>query len=174
MALLFSLEAANQEQGKYTARRNSMNREINTNITSGSIGLVLSAVFFFALEDISWMSIIFPRTMVYIMALMSGILIVKGFVKPTRDRIFSVGSNTRWLVTGVLFFSWVLLMPVFGFFVSTVVFMTAIVGYLARTRTRVTIGKFLVWVPIVIAEVTFFYVIFTKVLYVPLPKGLFF
>ena len=151
-----------------------MNREINTNITSGFIGLALTAVFFFGLEDISWMSILFPKTMVYIMGIISGILVVRGFLNPTRDRIFSVGSNTRWMVTGVLFFLWVLLMPVFGFFVSTVVFMTAIVGYLARARTQVTIGKFLVWVPIVIAEVTFFYLIFTKVLYVPLPEGLFF
>jgi hypothetical protein len=105
-----------------------MNREINTDITSGLIGLLLTAVFFFALEDISWMSIIFPRTVVYIMAIISGILVVKGLVRPSQDRIFSAGSNTRWMVTGVLFFLWVLLMPVFGFFVSTVVFMTAIVG----------------------------------------------
>jgi hypothetical protein len=151
-----------------------VNREINTEIASGFIGLILTAIFFSALEDISWMSIIFPRTMVYIMAVISGILVVKGFVKPSRDRIFSVGSNARWLVTGVLFFLWVLLMPVLGFFVGTVVFMTAIVGYLARARMRVTIGKFFIWVPIIIAEVTFFYLIFTKVIYVPLPEGLFF
>ena len=174
MALPFSLEAANQGQCKTAAWRDSMNREINTEIASGFIGLILTAVFFFALEDISWMSIIFPRTMVYLMAIISAMLVVKGFVKPSRDRIFSVGSNKRWMVTGVLFFLWVLLMPVFGFFVSTVVFMTAIVGYLARARMRITVGKFIVWIPIVLAEVTFFYIIFTKVLYVPLPQGLFF
>ena len=151
-----------------------MNREVNTEIIGGVIGLILTAVFFFALEDISWMSIVFPKTIIYLMALMSGILVVKGFVKPSRDRIFSVGSNLRWIVTGALFFSWVLFMPVLGFFVSTVVFMSAIVGYLARARTQVTIGKFIMWVSIVIAEVTFFYLIFTKVLYVPLPEGLFF
>jgi hypothetical protein len=151
-----------------------MNRDVNTEIISGVIGLILTAVFFFALEDISWMSIVFPKTIIYLMALMSGILVVKGVVKPSRDRIFSVGSNPRWLVTGVLFFLWVLFMPVLGFFVSTVVFMSAIVGYLAQVRTQVTIGKFITWVPIVIAEVTFFYLIFTKVLYVPLPEGLFF
>ena len=151
-----------------------MNREINTEITSGVIGLMLTAVFFFSLEDISWMSIAFPKTVIYVMALVSGILVVTGFVKPSRDRIFSVGSNIRWMVTGVLFFLWVLLMPVLGFFVSTVVFMTAIVGYLAGARQRVTIGKFMVWIPIVLAEVTFFYLIFTKVLHVPLPEGIFF
>ena len=151
-----------------------MNREINTGITSGIVGLMLTAVFFFALEDISWMSILFPETVVYIMGIISVILVVRGVVRPSRDRIFSVGSNLRWVVTGILFFLWVILMPVLGFFVSTVVFMTAIVGYLARARTRVTMGKFAVWVPIVIAEVTFFYLIFTKVLYVPLPKGMFF
>jgi hypothetical protein len=151
-----------------------MNREVNTEIVSGVFGLLLTAVFFFALEDIMWMSIIFPKTMVYIMGLISGALIVKGFINPSRDKIFSVGSNVRWIVTGVLFFLWVLFMPVLGFFVSTVVFMTIIVGYLARVRTQVTIGKFMIWMPIVIAEVTFFYLIFTKVLYVPLPEGIFF
>jgi uncharacterized membrane protein len=81
-----------------------MNRQVNTQITSGVIGLILSAVFYFALEDISWMSIVFPKTIIYLMAVLSGILVVKGVVKPSRDRIFSVGSNLRWLVTGVLFF----------------------------------------------------------------------
>jgi hypothetical protein len=151
-----------------------MNRDVNTEIVSGVFGLLLTAVFFFALEDIMWMSIIFPKTMVYIMGLISGVLIVKGFINPSRDQIFSVGSNVRWIVTGVLFFLWVLFMPVLGFFVSTVVFMSIIVGYLARARTQVTIGKFMTWIPIVIAEVTFFYLIFTKVLYVPLPEGMFF
>ena len=151
-----------------------MHREVNTEIISGAIGLILTTVFFFGLEDISWMSIIFPKTVVYIMALISGILVVKGFINPTRAPIFNVGSNTRWMITGVLFFLWVLFMPVLGFFVSTVVFMSIIVGYLARARTQVTIGKFMTWIPIVIAEVTFFYLIFTKVLYVPLPEGMFF
>ena len=151
-----------------------MNREVNSDIIAGAIGLLLTAVFFFALEDISWMSIIFPKTIVYLMAFISGLLVLKGFVKPSMRHIFSVGSNTRWVVTGVLFFLWVLVMPVIGFFVSTVVFMTAIVAYLASARMPLTIGKFIVWVPIVIAEVAFFYIIFTKVLYVPLPEGMFF
>ena len=151
-----------------------MNKEINTDIASGVIGLTLTAVFFFGLEDISWLSIMFPETMVYIMAVISAALVVKGFVKPSRDRIFHDGSNTRWLVTGILFFLWVGLMPVLGFFVSTVVFMTAIVAYLAKSRIRLTLGKFLVWLPVIVAEVTFFYLIFTKILHVPLPEGLFF
>ena len=151
-----------------------MNREVNTLIISGIIGLLLTAVFFFNLENISWMSIGFPRTVVYIMGLVSVILVVLGFVKPSRDKIFNVGSNVRWIVTGVLFFLWVMLMPVIGFFVSSVIFMTAIVVYLARARAEVTIKKFLVWLPIVVAEVTFFYLIFTKVLHVQLPEGMFF
>lgn len=151
-----------------------MNREINTLIISGIIGLLLTAVFFSHLENISWMSIGFPKTVVYIMGLVSVILVVLGFVKPSRDQIFNVGSNVRWIVTGVLFFLWASLMPVLGFFASSVIFMTAIVGYLARVRTEVTIKKFLVWIPIVIAEVTFFYLIFTQVLHVPLPQGVFF
>lgn len=151
-----------------------MNREVNTEIVSGVIGLLLTAVFFFGLEDVSWMSIVFPKTIVFIMALIACSLVVMGIVKPSRSRVFNVGSNVRWIVTGVLFFAWVLFMPVLGFFVSTVVFMTIIVAYLARARMQVTITNFVTWIPIVIAEVTFFYLIFTKILYVPLPTGMFF
>jgi hypothetical protein len=151
-----------------------MNRQVNTEIICGVVGLVLTTVFFFSLEDISWLSIIFPRTVVYVMGIMSVILVVVAFVNPTHAHIFNVGSNSRWIVTGILFFLWVIFMPILGFFVSTVVFMTTIVGFLARARTQVTIGKLMIWTPIVIAEVTFFYLIFTKVLYVPLPEGLFF
>ncbi|MBM9603895.1 tripartite tricarboxylate transporter TctB family protein [Desulfopila inferna] len=151
-----------------------MKREINTEIVSGMIGLILTAVFFFALEDVLWMSLVFPKTMVYVLGIIACILVLKGAVKPSRNPVFNVGSNVRWIVTGILFFTWVLIMPVFGFFVSTVVFMTIIVGYLAQARTQLTIGKFMVWIPVVIGEVTLFYLIFTKVLYVPLPTGMFF
>ena len=151
-----------------------MNREINTDLAGGIIGLALTAAFFFSLEDISRLSIMFPKTMIYIMALISGALVIKGLVKPSRDRIFNVGSNTRWLVTGLLFFLWIIFIPVLGFFVSTVISMTTIVGYLAKSRIRLTPGKFLVWLPVILAEVTFFYLIFTKILHVPLPAGLFF
>ncbi|SMC23324.1 Tripartite tricarboxylate transporter TctB family protein [Desulfacinum hydrothermale DSM 13146] len=151
-----------------------MNREINTDIASGLIGLLLTGLFYFGLEDVLWMSIIFPEVAGAIMDLLSIILIIKGLVKPSRSPVFKEGSNLRWIVTGVLFFCWVMVMPVLGFFVSTVLFMSLIVIYLARARTSVTIKKILVWVPIVIAEVTFFYVIFTRFLYIPLPEGMFF
>lgn len=151
-----------------------MNREVNTELISGIVGLLLTSVFFFGLEDVLWMSIVFPKTVVYILFVISAALIVLGFVNPTRSRIFNVGSNLRWVVTGILFFGWVLCMPVLGFFVSTVLFMTIIVGYLARARTQLTVKKFMVWIPIVVAEVSIFYLIFTRVLYVPLPQGMFF
>lgn len=151
-----------------------MNRKINTEMTSGVIGLIMTAIFFLSLEDISWMSIGFPKTVIYVMAFISVVLVVIGFVKPSREMIFNVGSNTRWMVTGVFFFLWVLLMPVLGFFVSTAIFMVIIVGYLAGARQQLTIKKFMVWIPVVLAEVTFFYLIFTRVLHVQLPEGMFF
>jgi hypothetical protein len=169
MAIFLLAEATTEEQ-----RRAIMNREINTEIVSGIIGLILTAVFFFALEDVFWMSLVFPKTIVFIMGIIACALVIKGAVQPSRNRIFNVGSNVRWIVTGILFFSWVLIMPLFGFFVSSVVFITIIVGYLAQARMQLTIGKFMIWIPVVIGEVTLFYLIFTKVLYVPLPTGMFF
>lgn len=151
-----------------------MNREINTDIAGGVIGLTLTAIFFFSLEDISRLSIMFPEAIITILGIISASLVIKGFVAPSRGQIFNVGSNTRWLVTALLFFLWVFFIPVIGFFVSTVVFMTTIVGYLAQSRIKVTLRRFLTWLPVIVAEVTFFYLIFTKILHVPLPRGFFF
>ena len=151
-----------------------MNKAVNTDLIAGIIGLLITAVFYFEIGDVSWMSIIFPETIIYITTIISILLIIKGFVKPTHAKIFKDGSNARWMITGVLFFGWVILMPVLGFFVSTTVFMTLIVAYLASSRIRLTPSKFLVWVPIILAQVTFFYLIFSRLLHVPLPEGIFF
>lgn len=150
-----------------------MNREINTDIAGGIIGLSLTAVFYFSLEDISPLSIMFPEAIIFLMGLISAALVIKGFVSPSKDLIFNVGSNTRWLITALLFFLWVLVIPFIGFFVSTVFFMTCIVVYLARSRIKVTTTKLVLWFSVIVVEVSVFYFIFTKFLHVPLPRGFF-
>ncbi len=150
-----------------------MTKIVNTDLISGFIGLFIAVVLFFAMEDISRLSIMFPETMIYITAIISSSLIVKGFIAPQRAAIFNVGSNTRWLITGLLFFMWIISMPWLGFLISTVVSFSLIVCYLASARTRVTGRKILMWLPIVIAETAFFYLIFTRLLHVPLPECVF-
>ena len=151
-----------------------MNKAINSDLLAGAIGLFIAAAFYFEIGDVTWMSIIFPRTIIYITTAASLALIVKGFVKPSRLQVFRDGSNIRWVITGVLFFTWVLLIPVIGFFVSTTLFFTLIVSFLASSRVQLTPGKYLKWFPIILIEVGFFYFVFSKLLHIPLPEGIFF
>jgi hypothetical protein len=148
-----------------------MTKGINTDIAAGMIGLGFTALFWFALEDISRLSIIFPKSMVIIMALISVGLLINGFVSPSRSKIFTQGGHKRIVVTGLTLFLWVMAINKIGFYVSSVVAFSFLTYYLALARRKVTLGQFLVWVLIIAAEVAIFYIIFTRLIYNPLPKG---
>jgi len=143
----------------------------NTDIIAGLLGVGITAVFWFSLEDISRLSIIFPKAMVMIMALISVGLLVSAFVSPSRHQIFAAGDHRRVVVTGITLFTWIIAISWVGFYVSSVAAFSFMAYYLALARRRVTLRQFAVWVLIIAAEVAFFYLIFTRLLYVPLPKG---
>jgi hypothetical protein len=143
----------------------------NTDIIAGLLGLGITAVFWFSLEDITRMSIIFPKSMVIIMALISVGLLVSGFMVSRRQQIFADGDHLRVVVTGITLFTWVIAISWVGFYVSSVAAFSFLAYHLARARRRVSLRQFAVWVVIIAAEVAFFYLIFTRLLYVPLPRG---
>lgn len=150
-----------------------MGKEFNTDLISGFIGLAITVFFKYFQEEVNRLSIMFPNAVLIILGCISLSLIVKGFVKPTKSQIFVTGSNLRWIVTGVLFFSWAIFIDILGFLVSTISFFTLIVLYLSRTQLKVTKGRFLIWFIVIVAEVLFFYFIFSEVLHAPLPEGMF-
>jgi len=149
-------------------------RHANTDILAGSIGLGLSLVFWLSIDrEIMRLSIMFPRAMIAIMALISVLLLIKGFTKAERQDLFDVGSNLRVAVTGLFFFAWGVAIAYVGFFVSSVAAILAMAAYLATARRQITLGVLAIWLVIVICEVAFFYLIFTQLLHVPLPEGIF-
>jgi hypothetical protein len=152
-----------------------MIKNINTDLAAGAFGSVISVLFWFSIEaDIMPLSIMFPRAMILIMALISMLLVIKGFITPVRRDLFDEGSNRRVVMTALFFFAWVIAISFLGFFVSSVLAISAMVYYLARARRRVALGVFAAWLAVVVGEVALFYLIFTRLLHVPLPKGLLF
>lgn len=85
-----------------------MKKGTNTDFVAGLLGLGITAVFWFSLEDISLLSIIFPKAMVMIMALISVGLLVSAFVSPSRHQIFAAGDHKRVVVTGITLFAWII------------------------------------------------------------------
>lgn len=152
-----------------------MIRNVNTDLAAGILGLILTAIFWFSIDpEIMHLSIMFPKAMIAIMGVFSIALTVKGFRKTAiRTDIFNVGSNFRVAVTALIFFAWGIGISYVGFFVASMLAIVAQVTYLAMARRKVTIQIFLLWLVIVFGEVTFFYLVFTRLLHVPLPEGWF-
>ena len=150
-----------------------MSKNVNTDLIAGLVGLAITALFWFSLEDVSRLSIIFPKAMVGIMALVSVGLLAKGVVAPERGNLFATGDQRRVVVTGITLFAWVVAISWIGFYVSSVAAIAFLAYYLALARRRVSLLQFGGWVLIIAAEVAVFYLIFNRLLYVPLPEGIF-
>ncbi len=151
-----------------------MTRKANTDLLSGIIGLTMAGIFWFGRGEVGHLSIMFPKALLFLFAAFSAALVVKGLVRPTRQSIFAEGDRTKIIGCGAILFTWVVAIPYAGFFVSSLVSFWVMTCYLASSHRKITpvlAGK---WFCVVLAEVTFFYLIFAKLLYVPLPTGAFF
>ena len=150
-----------------------MIKNANSDLWAGCIGLALSTAFWISIdEEIMRLSIMFPKAMIAIMALISILLLVKGILNAERQDLFGVGSNRRVIITALSFFAWGAAISYLGFFVTSVLAILAQAWYLALARRKVTLPALGLWLVIAAGEVAFFYLIFTRLLHVPLPKGI--
>ncbi|EHA15558.1 tripartite tricarboxylate transporter TctB family protein [Halomonas sp. HAL1] len=146
---------------------------LNTDIASGALGLVFGAVLWFPRGDIGRLSIIFPRAILLVLALISIALIVKGFIKPSGRQIEITGSPRRLITVMIGFFVWWGVVEILGFLLTTVIAFFTLTWYLASVETAVTWQRMLKWTPVILVLVGVFYLTFTEVLNVRLPTGLF-
>lgn len=149
-----------------------MNKAVNADVISGAVGLMVAAIFWFSIEEVSWLSIRFPEYLIGILVLLSVILLAKGVVKGEKLDVFSDGNNRRIIVTGASLFVWCVAINYIGFYVSSVMIIGFLAWYLARARRQVSILTMGLWLVIITVKVGLFYFVFTRLLYVPLPKGL--
>ena len=151
-----------------------MRREVNTNLISGLIGLVIVAVFWMRRGRLSDLSAMFPDTVLAILAVISLALIVMAFTKPEMRALFTEGDRPRMVVTAATILVWILAIPRLGFFVSSVLAFALLAWYLGRAQRRVTLPTSLLWLVISAAVVGVFFFVFTRYLHVRLPQGMFF
>jgi len=151
-----------------------MMRRANTDLLSGILGLAIAGVFWWGRGDVGRLSIMFPHALLVLLAAFSLALVVKGLVRPERRSIFAEGDRGKIIGCGAILFVWVVAIPYIGFFLSSVAGFWGMACYLASSRRKVTPQLAARLFFVVLAEVTFFYLIFAKLLYVPLPIGAFF
>ncbi|WP_111412699.1 tripartite tricarboxylate transporter TctB family protein [Billgrantia lactosivorans] len=147
---------------------------LNTDIAAGLFGLAFAAVLWLPRGDMGRLTIMFPRAILVILALLSVALVVKGFVRPGERRVEIPGSPTRLLVVMIGFFAWWAAIAQLGFLVATLVAFYALTWYLARVDGPVEGTRLLKWTPSLLALVLVFYFTFKEVLNVRLPTGLLF
>ncbi|NNF84515.1 MAG: tripartite tricarboxylate transporter TctB family protein [Deltaproteobacteria bacterium] len=151
-----------------------MTRRANTDLLSGILGLAIAGVFWWGRGEVGPLSIMFPHALLFLLAAFSVALVVKGLVRPERRSIFAEGDRAKIIGTCAILFVWVIAIPYVGFFLASVSGFWGMTCYLASSRRKVTPQLAAKLFCVVLAEVSFFYLVFAKLLYVPLPTGAFF
>lgn len=151
-----------------------MRRPANTDLLSGIIGLAVAGVFWWGRGEVGRLSIMFPNTLLFLLAAFAAALVGKGLVRPDRRSVFSEGDRGKILGSCAILFAWAAAIPYLGFFLSSVAGFWGMACFLASSRRKVTPVLAAKWLCVVVVEVTFFYLVFAKLLYVPLPKGILF
>ncbi|HEX2257265.1 MAG TPA: tripartite tricarboxylate transporter TctB family protein, partial [Afifellaceae bacterium] len=133
-----------------------------------------AVIFWLSRGRLGPLSSIFPETVLMLMAAFSAMLLVKAFWRPSVRPVYEEGDRRRLVVVTLILFAWWWLIGWLGFAVASVVVILALVWYLALVEGQVSLPKLALWLGIVIVEVGFFYLVFTQLLFIRPPRGLFF
>lgn len=151
----------------------------NTDVIAASVGLAITAVFWQAREPWTPLSAQWPNAILVFMLLCSLALLIKAFVRPTREPLFAEGNRLRMLIIMALLIVWGLALPRLGFIISSVLLFFGIWWFVnhavSRTRgaeTRIGWFDYVRALGISMLLVGAFYYVFRHYLYVPLPRGL--
>lgn len=146
---------------------------LNADLIIGLVCSAITAVVFFATRDLSKLGGVFVNYMLVALGTLSLIVLVKGFVKPERIKFFQSAIERNNVLTGVTILAiYLAVMPFVGFLPSSFVFYTVFSLYLSEAR--LTTGSIVKTTVLSALVVLFFYLIFHKVLEVPLPVGVLF
>jgi hypothetical protein len=155
-------------------------RAANTDLIAGLIGLVVAAIFWQAREPWSQLSATWPNAILVFMFICSLVLVAKSFVRPERLDLFAEGDRQRMLASAAALLVWVLGVRYIGFVVSSVAVFAFLWWYMSHAVARtdpeakmpsgvLDYARSLVVILLIIGA---FYLVFTRYLYVPLPRGL--
>lgn len=151
-----------------------MTRRINTDLVAGLLGLLLIAGFWYGRRRLGPLSAVFPDTVLGIMGVISVLLLLKAFMQPDHRAIFTEGSRVRMAVVTAALFVWWWLIGLLGFFSASVAVFLFLAWYLAIVQRQVGPLQIAFWLGVVVVQVGFFYLVFTRLLYIRPPRGLLF
>lgn len=144
---------------------------LNTDLAAGIFGLVFAGVLWLPSGSIGRLSVIFPRAVLFITALLAVGLIIKAFIKPSGREVEIEGSPKRLVIMMLILLVWWYGIGLLGFLVATSIVFFGLTWYLARVEGPVSARRMAQWVPVIALLIGAFYLAFTEVLNVRLPTG---
>ena len=154
-------------------------RHFNTDLVAAIGALAIAVLFGLAREPWTPLSARWPNAVLVFIIACALFLLVRAFIKPERGPIFDEGSRLRMLISVVRLVVWASLMEHLGFLVTSVLVFYAFWWYVTRAAKKVEgdtspIGLFAYMRAAVVTVVLVgsFHFVFTKYLYVPLPRGI--
>lgn len=163
-----------EEQDQVMVEESVERSAINTDLIGGGLAALFTAVFWLAREEWTFWSAVFPNVILAIIGVLSLLLVVKGFVRPTVRPVFTEGNRVRIVVTALVLVLWAFALDIFGTYLSSLIAFSFLTVYLATATESLRVVDVVKWVGIIALEIGFFYLIFTRALNVPLPRGMFF
>jgi hypothetical protein len=144
---------------------------INTDIIGGAV-MILSAVLFYSrIGNFTNFGLLFPRAIIFILMVLGFGLLLKAKFNPHYAEIFAMEESSKMILVAVIGLAWVLLLNRIGFAVTSFFALSLAIFVLEEERSfKVLVKDFLIGG----VEVAFFYMIFSRLLLVPLPQGILF
>jgi len=143
---------------------------LNSDLIIGFFSLGLSGLIFAVTRHLSRLGGVFINYLLVIIVFFALIMLIKGFVRPEKLAFFESRVERNNVLIGlIILFVYLSFMPMAGFLPSSFVFYACFNLYLAEDRwSRKNILQSIGLSAVV---VTVFYLMFHKVLQVPLPTG---
>lgn len=139
---------------------------------SALLMLVVALTFGVQLRGLPELDALFPRWVLAVVVALSLGLLIRSWTRASSEKAFKI-PNLRTLGPAVgLMLLWLILIPVVGFYVASVLTSTLLMAFVDSAARR--LGTLMASFAIVAVEIGVFYVVFANLLDVPLPRGFLF
>ncbi|HHY08479.1 MAG TPA: tripartite tricarboxylate transporter TctB family protein [Corynebacteriales bacterium] len=134
---------------------------------------VVVLIFAFQFSDIpSSYSRIFPKAVAWALVVLSAILLIRSWVNPRVVEFAETRELKKVGLAILLLFGWMVCISFLGFYLSSVLFFTLLMILVEPSILKPNTLTTSIFIAAV--EIGLFYLVFTRALNVPLPKGMIF
>jgi putative tricarboxylic transport membrane protein len=167
------ISARRYRQSRSSDKETDSSTGLNTDLIMGTLTLAMAALIYFSTRNLSYLGGLFIFYCVVALAFLSLLVIVKGFIKPTRMGFFeSVLERNRVIIGLIILAVYLALIPYLGFLPSSYCFYFIFNIFLSKKRFD--IRTMVISTVSCAVMVTALYFVFHYFLLVPLPTGAWF